>query len=109
MTDVSQSELGGLMPAVSPAQERERELARRVNAYVLRHVHSLEDLAPIGRYLVEIGGVEPLEAGELLKNALSEGRVFDSIGSYREGLAAIWRSVGRPVRQRTFEEILGPK
>ena len=95
------------MPAVSAEQERQRELARRVNAYVLKHVHSLADLAPIGRHLVEVGGVDPVAAAELIKQAFSAGRMWDGLGSYGECLEAIWAAVGRPMRQRTFEEILG--
>jgi hypothetical protein len=101
------SNRGGLMPAVSPAQERRRELARRVNAYVLKHVRGLEDLPAVGRFLVEVGGVDPDEAGQLLIEAFSAGRMHDALGGYAECCRAIWAAVGRPVRQRTFEEILG--
>jgi hypothetical protein len=105
MTDVS--ELGGLMPAVSAEQERQRELARRVNAYVLKHVRGLDDLPAIGKFLVEVGGLAPEEAARLLIEGFSAGRMHDPLGGYGECCRAIWAAVGRPVRQRTFAEILG--
>ena len=86
---------GGLMPAVSAERELQRELTRRVNAAVLRDVHGLEDLPAVARWLLEDEGVEPDEAAR------------DPLGGYWVCCEAIWAAVGRPVRQRTFEEILG--
>jgi hypothetical protein len=94
----------GLLP---PGLAAKREFGRRVNAYVLKHVHGLEDLAPIGKHLVEVGGVDPVAAADMLFDAFSEGRMWDALGGYGECRAAIWAAVGRPMRQRTFEEILG--
>jgi hypothetical protein len=99
--------MSGRLPG-SPQREWEYELGQRLNAYVLKHVHRLEDVGPIGKVLVD-GGVDPMLAGELLKNALSEGRVFDSIGSYGEGCRAIWRAVGLAPRERSWAEILGSR
>jgi hypothetical protein len=94
----------GLLP---PRLRAERDFKRRVRAYVLKHVRELDDLPPIGKHLVEVGGVDPEVAAELIKQAFSEGRMWDGLGSYGECLEAIWAAVGRPMRQRTFEEILG--
>jgi hypothetical protein len=73
----------GLLP---PRLRAERDFERRVRAYVLRHVHGLEDLGPIGKHLVEVGGVDPVAASEMLFDAFSEGRMWDALGSYGECL-----------------------
>ena len=101
---MSEFDRSGLL---TPGMKAQRELARRVNAAVLKHVHGLEDLPAIGRWLIETHGLDPDEAARLLIEGFSAGRMHDPLGGYAECCRAIWAAVGRPVRQRTFEEILG--
>jgi hypothetical protein len=100
---MSEFDRSGLL---TPGMKAQRELARRVNAAVLKHVHGLEDLPAVAKQLLA-EGVEPDEAARLLIEGFSAGRMHDPLGGYAECCRAIWAAVGRPVRQRTFEEILG--
>jgi hypothetical protein len=72
--------MSGRLPG-SPQREWEWELGQRLNAYVLKHVWQLEDLAPIGKALVD-GGVDPRAAEQLLMDAFKEGGMFDALGGY---------------------------
>jgi hypothetical protein len=71
-----QPDMSGLL---TPGMKAERELARRVNAAVLKHVHSLEDLPAVAKQLLA-EGVEPDEAARLLIEGFSAGRMHDPLG-----------------------------
>jgi hypothetical protein len=73
------------------------ELQQRVNVFVGRQVRALDDLAPIGRYLVGTMGIGPYEAGDMLMAAFHEHRMFAGLGGYSRCSTAVWAAVGRPL------------
>jgi hypothetical protein len=73
------------------------ELGQRVNVYVGRQMRRLDDLAPIGKHLVEVMGVDPDLAQEILMAALFEGHMFAGLGGYSRCSTAVWAAVGQPL------------
>jgi hypothetical protein len=73
------------------------ELQARVNVFVGRQVRTLDDLGPIGRYLVEVMGVDPDEAADMLMAAIFEGGLRAGLGGYSRCVKAAWAAVGRPL------------
>jgi hypothetical protein len=79
-------------------------LGQRVNVYVARMVRRLEDLAPIGKYLVGTMGVDPDEAADMLMAALFEGNMIGGLGGYSRCHKAVRAAVGRPIREWKRED-----
>jgi hypothetical protein len=73
------------------------ELQARINVFVGRQVRTLDDLGPVGRYLVGTMGIGPDEAGDMLMAALFEHRMVGGLGGYSRCAKAVWASVGRPL------------